>query len=54
MFDRKLIKNKLYGIAFILLGIASVWACDGDASFLVFALMFGIGLIFAKENWIYD
>ena len=54
MFDRKLIKNKIYGIVLIMLGIASMWACDGDVSFLVFALMFGIGLIFTKENWIYD
>jgi hypothetical protein len=54
MFDRKLIKNKMYGIAFILLGIASVWACDGELSVLIFSLMFGAGLIFSKENWIYD
>lgn len=54
MFRVDLLKNKIYGILIILLGVVSVWACDGDCSFLVFALMLGIGLFFNKVPFDHD
>lgn len=48
---RELIKNKLYAIIFILIGAVSI-LIDQDGTFFIFALMFGIPLFFAKENWI--
>lgn len=45
-------KNKL--IALLLLGVGIVSAMvDGDATFLVLAIVFAAGLFFAKQNWIY-
>lgn len=46
---RELLKNKIFGVLFIILGIISIWACDHDATFFVFALMLGIGLILDKK-----
>ncbi len=51
MFKRELLKNKLYGAAMIGLGALSV-PINLDATFLLFTLMAGGGLIFSKENWI--
>lgn len=48
---RELIKNKLYAIIFILIGAVSI-LIDQDTTFFIFALMFGIPLFFAKDNWI--
>lgn len=45
-------KNKL--MALLLLGVGIVSAMvDGDATFLVLAIVFAAGLFFAKQNWIY-
>ncbi len=51
MFKRELLKNKLYAIAIIFLGALSV-PIEWDVTFFLFALMFGLTLFFAKENWI--
>lgn len=51
MFNRKLIKNKIYSAILIFIGILSIMI-DGDATFLVFALFLAIPLFFAKKNWI--
>lgn len=51
MFRHELIKNKLYSIGLILIGIVPV-LIEGDATALIFFLMIGIPLFFAKENWI--
>lgn len=51
MFRRKLIKNKLYSVVLILIGIIPI-LIEGDATALVFFLMIGLPLFFAKENWI--
>lgn len=51
MFNRKLIKNKIYSILLITIGAFPIMI-DGDATFLVFALFLAIPLLFAKKNWI--
>ena len=47
----KTFKNKIFAIALMILGYASTLV-DGDATFFVATILFGIPLIFAKENWI--
>lgn len=51
MWRTDLIKNKLYSIGLILIGIVPI-LIEGDATALVFFLMIGVPLFFAKENWI--
>lgn len=51
MWKRELLKNKLYAIAIIFLGALSV-PIEWDAMFFLFAIMVGLALFFAKENWI--
>lgn len=46
------IKNKLYAIILIMLGVITV-KIDGDATFLVLALMGGIPLFFARDRVVY-
>lgn len=48
----KTLKNKVYGIAMILIGLVPVWI-DGDATALLFFGLIGLYLICAKDNWIY-
>lgn len=51
MFKGNLIKNKLYGLALIGIGMLSV-LIGKDATFFLIALILGGYLIIAKENWI--
>lgn len=51
MFKRNLIRNKLYGIALIGIGMLSV-LISKDATFFLIALILGGYLIISKENWI--
>jgi hypothetical protein len=51
MWKRELLKNKLYAIVIIFFGALSV-PIEWDATFFLFALMMGLVLFFAKENWI--
>ena len=51
MFRRELIRNKLYSVGLILIGIVPI-LIEKDATALVFFLMIGVPLFFAKENWI--
>lgn len=51
MNKHKLIKNKLFAIIFVAVGILAVKLIN-DGTFFVFALMFGIPLFFSKENWV--
>lgn len=52
MFRKDLIKNKIYGIIFIVLGALTV-PIEWDATFFLFMLMLGISLFVARENWVY-
>ena len=51
MLRRDLIKNKIYGIIFIVLGALTI---EWDATFFLFALMVGILLFASRENCIMD
>lgn len=45
-----LIFNKLIALVLIGAGTFAVWM-EGDGTFLMFALLIGAPLFFAKENW---
>lgn len=53
MLRRDLIKNKIYGIIFIILGALTI-PIEWDATFFLFALMVGILLFASRENCIMD
>ena len=53
MLRRDLIKNKIYGIIFIVLGALTV-PIEWDATFFLFALMIGIALFVSRENCIME
>lgn len=53
MLRRDLIKNKIYGIIFIVLGALTI-PIDWDVTFFLFALMVGIFLFVSRENCIID
>lgn len=53
MFRRDLIRNKIYGIIFIVLGALTI-PIEWDATFFLFALMVGILLFVSRENCIMD
>lgn len=53
MLRRDLIKNKIYGIIFIVLGALTI-PIEWDATFFLFALMVGISLFASRENRIMD
>lgn len=53
MFRRDLIKNKIYGIIFIILGALTI-PIEWDATFFLFSLMVGILLFASRENCIMD
>lgn len=51
MWQRSLIKNKLYALVLILIGVVPI-LIERDGTFFVFALTIGLPLFFSKENWI--
>ncbi len=51
MVRRDLIKNKIYGIIFIILGALTV-PIEWDATFFLFTLILGILLFISRENCI--
>ena len=53
MLRKDLIKNKIYGIIFIVLGALTI-PIEWDATFFLFALMVGILLFASRENCIMD
>lgn len=53
MIRKDLIKNKVFGLIFIVLGALTA-PIEWDATFFLFSLMVGIALFAARENWITD
>ena len=51
MLRRDLIKNKIYGIIFIVLGALTI-PIEWDATFFLFTLMLSILLFVSRENCI--
>lgn len=53
MLRRDLIKNKIYGSIFIILGALTI-PIEWDATFFLFTLMLGVLLFVSRENCIMD
>lgn len=51
MWKRELLKNKLYSLLLVIIGALSI-LIEYDGTFFILALMIGLPLFFAKENWI--
>jgi hypothetical protein len=51
MWKKELLKNKLYALLLVIIGALSI-PIEYDCTFFIFALMIGLPLFFAKENWI--
>ena len=51
MLRRDLIKNKIYGIIFVVLGALTI-PIEWDATFFLFTLMLGVLLFVSRENCI--
>ena len=51
MLRKDLIKNKIYGITFIVLGALTI-LIEWDATFFLFTLMLGVLLLVSRENCI--
>ena len=51
-YIRRTFVNKVCAVALALIGTL-VTMLDGDATFLVLALMIGVPMFFAHERWIY-
>lgn len=50
MLNCNLIFNKLVALVLIGAGAFAVWM-EGDGTFLIFVLLIGVPMFFAKENW---
>lgn len=46
------IRNKIYAILLVIMAVLTLPYADGDATFLVFALIIAIPLFFSQRNWI--
>lgn len=51
MFRKELMKNKLYAVLFVMIGVVSM-LMSLDATFFIFTLVVGVLLFFSKENWV--
>ncbi len=51
MWRKELLKNKLYAIAIIFLGMSSI-PIEYDATVFILSTMIGLPLFFSKENWV--
>lgn len=49
MVDKKLIKNKIYAIALMVIGALSI-PIERDVTFFIFMLIFGLPLFLTKAN----
>lgn len=51
---RELLKNKIYAVILILFGILTTFLLEGDATFLLLAVLMGAVVFVSKESWIVD
>lgn len=51
---RELVKNKIYAVILILFGILTTFLLEGDATFLLLAVLMGAVIFVSKEPWIVD
>ena len=50
VFNKKLLKNKIYSIALMSIGYLSMRLMGGDCTVFIFTLLFGLPVFFANEN----
>lgn len=50
LFDKRLLKNKVYSLGLILIGFITVPLSGGNCTGLMLMLMLGLPLFFAKKN----
>lgn len=50
----KTLKNKIYAIVLVGIGVAATFLLEEGIGVLIFMLMFAVPLFFAKKNWIVD
>ena len=50
IFNKKLLKNKIYSVALISIGYLSIKLLEGDCTVFLLMLMFGLPVFFADEN----
>lgn len=53
MWSKETIKNKIYALVLIGIGVISILP-ENDATAFIFFCLIGVPLFFAKENWIMD
>ena len=51
---RELLKNKIYAVILILFGILTTFLLEGDATFLLLAVLMGAAIFVSKEPLIVD
>ena len=51
---RELLKNKIYAVLLILFGILTTFLLEGDATFLLLAVLMGAVVFVSKEPWNVD
>lgn len=52
--NSELLKNKLYAVVLILLGMLTTWLLEGDITFLILAVLIGAVLFISKKPLIVD
>ena len=52
IFNKKLLKNKVYSLAMMLIGYFTIGIAEGDCTIFLFTLLLGLPLFFSKENYI--
>ena len=50
----KTLKNKLYALGLVGIGVAATFLLEEGIGVLIFMSMFAVPLFFAKKNWIVD
>lgn len=51
---RELLENKIYAVILILFGILTTFLLEGDATFLLLAVLMGAFIFVSKEPWNVD
>lgn len=51
MWRRELLKNKIFGVLFVVLGVLSI-PIEWDLTVFTVTLLMGTAMFFSKENWV--
>lgn len=53
LFNKDLLKNKVYSIGIMLIGLITIPMSEGDCTAFIFTLLIGLPVFFAKRNIIH-